>query len=362
MARIEQAVWDTWFDDAREEPGVTLLLAGAAETVGLLPRVKAIVDRVTDDLDGSEEDIPVVEEVVATPDGVCLVVADGDNLRLLLEPVAVELTRAHIGGAFVPYPVSPARVRRADLEVELLECRVTIPAEHDGFADIPHWQTSPEALRDAVRSGLSWLASSRWADTHVTTGTVRWSVADEELVEALLPASLAVSGARGDHLVTVKGARFRAVSFLPHEGHVAFAVGPLPDGRPASDADVAAALDALQACASWACYGFVRRSRGLLGLGSEWKLRQEQQGLPERKTGQDSHREIEEHALLDAFGAQLVPRTRMVRVPQDRWLVHHVGQLDLLVARDLQAWWGASQPATETLAQARADLAGLLPA
>ncbi|MBY8872287.1 hypothetical protein K7640_10595 [Micromonospora sp. PLK6-60] len=355
MTTIDNALWDAWFDDDRIEPGIVVRLAGVGPEVALVPRIRELVEQTLAEATEHAEALPLVAEVVVTPDGICLAVVDGEDARPLLEPLAVRLTSAGVGGVFVPYPVGAPSF---ELDSDLLECRVVLPATHTP-ADLPSWRASPGALRDAVRAALSWLAVDDWARATVTVGTVPWATAGPDLVADLLPVALAASSREGAGIVVREHGRFRAVAFLPDEGHLAFAVGPLAATRPPGEVDVARALAALEACAPWSRYGFVRRSRGLVGLGAELKLGHEQPDLLTDPTGA-SQREIEEHRPLDAFGAQLIARAWRSLVPGERWLDRPTGPADLIVARDLSQWWAAPRPGPQALARGRADLAGLL--
>ncbi|MFI7072974.1 hypothetical protein [Micromonospora sediminicola] len=346
MTVIDQAVWDRWYDDDREGPGIAILLADAGPVTALLPVVREVVDRSLLAPPEGVEDPADIDEVVPTPDGVCLGAVDGAELRPRLEPIAAELGRRGVAGTLLPYPVPDAPPPASWWHADVVQCRLAVdPAPERG-------------LREGLTAALSWLAVTDWSTVEVSIGTVPWSRATADLVLDLVPAGLAVSPRHPAQILVADGPRFRLVRFVPETGHLVFATGAADHLGPDVTDVTARIVRALEVGAPWSRYGFARRARGLLDLGGPWHRPEDRPGvLP---TAVDE-RTFEERGVLDVFGAQLVPRSWGLSWPADRWSVRPVGDKDLVVARDPGPWWTSPRPDPQARARGRADVATHLP-
>ena len=170
----------------------------------------------------------------------------------------------------------------------------------------------------------------------------------------MVDLALRTAAAHGEwspvNLFAASGNAFRMLALFPDSAHVTFVHGSAVPAELDWETSLAAVVEPLTAAAAWAVRGFVKRGRhwdyaGYQTLTSDWI---------EPRSGQMrgvEERDIEEHALPDAFGAILLPAADRESLPPS-WSIEGDGPV-LARHPDAAAWYATDVPSIDLVTASR---------
>lgn len=195
---IDDRIWSVWADEFREESEIHAVLVGPTPIAEVRAAYQAV----------RTPALPRVTCFSPTPWGVCLTLADGEDLRGLLEPLM-----ARLDGELRYY--APTAPKLPDQPV--WEGRMALRPAPDQPDDAPDWRIAPGTIHSVLSAGVTW-AMALAGKAYGYTG-VWWRAPDPAIALHVLRQAEPGTGVR--LAVTLKK-QFRQMLVEPAMGFASF--------------------------------------------------------------------------------------------------------------------------------------------
>jgi hypothetical protein len=328
VVEVSWRVWEYWREVSAEftEPTVVLSFTSALSQDDALDAVASAASDAVRELDAALEAAGKADEAsaghwsLAPASGGVLLLIDEEphDFEGLLRRIASGLEARGVDGAFDLYvPETTLEVPEA---VDLLECRLRAAGAryHKRYANYG-WDADPAALWTGVETGIRWCRENapnlplQLVVRLIPPSTLRPDEDVTGFVRRALGSAREVGVVR---LMSATPDRFRTLAVSPSDGRVSLIQGGAAvagAGWKASLADLRAQVDA---AATWAVYGFVRRGSWRSAAELATSLAQDWPPVPHSDPYTLGSAAFEDEFAPDAFGLQLLGPGYAGRLPE----------------------------------------------